>query len=382
MDCRALEQAARQNPKSLRIAFQLGHVYGALGRFEDAKRQFVRAIAWAGHESRTYHALGYALGELGAWQAAAGAMLVAARADSGRLDSLGAFCECARRLALAGVPVPQQRRSVAGQDEKALTGKISVIVCSITPAKLHRLRSNLERLLFGEDWELVHIGDACSLCAGYNRGVLLAQGELLVFCHDDIEIFNSDFAAMLRKHLAVFDLIGVAGSTLATGPSWRWSGALYNFASVAHPRSDGDGLALSVCGTRGPVIESAQLLDGLFLAARRSLLERVSFDEITFDGFHFYDLDFSYRAWLSGARTAICRDIAIYHQSRGEFNVEHLRYAERFRLKFPKACSSPVSDKAKLAEILLDDSGHLEQIVNWLNHFLRQEKAQLKAAAV
>jgi hypothetical protein len=90
----------------------------------------------------------------------------------------------------------------------------------------------------------------------------------------------------------------------------------------------------------------------------------------------------SYRTWLSGARTAICRDIAIYHQSRGAFKAEYLRYAERFRRKFPKACSSPVCDKAKLVEILLDGSGHLEHIVKWLNHFLCQETAQLKAAAV
>ena len=382
MDCRALEQAAELHPGSLQIAFELGRAYGVLGRFEDARRQFVRAATWAGQESRTYHALGYTLGELGAWQVAACAMLVAARADPGNLEALGGLCECARRLALAGIPVPQHRRLDAEQHETVLSGKISIIVCSINPAKLHRLRSNLERLLEGEDWELIPIDDARSLCEGYNRGVCRAQGESLVLCHDDIEIFSSDFAATLRKHLAVFDLIGVAGSTLASGPGWRWSGAPHNFASVAHPRTDGDGMVFSACGTRGPVIEGAQLLDGLFLAARRSLFERISFDEITFDGFHLYDLDFSYRTWLSGARTAICRDIAIHHQSRGEFKAEYKRYAERFRRKFPKACSAPASAKGRLVEILLDGSGNLEQIVMWLNYFLYQDTAELKATVL
>ena len=43
-----------------------------------------------------------------------------------------------------------------------------------------------------------------------------------------------------------------------------------------------------------PLVRNVQALDGLFMAARRSVIERVSFDPVTFDGFHGYDLDFSY----------------------------------------------------------------------------------------
>src|SRR5262249_326879 len=177
----------------------------------------------------------------------------------------------------------------------------------------------------------------------------------------------------LRTHLGKFALIGVAGSTLASGPGWSWSGAPHIFTSIAYPGSAGDGtLMLATCGTSGPVIGGAQLIDGLFMAARRELLEDLSFDEETFDGFHFYDLDFSYRAWRSGAETAICRDIVMCHQSRGKFNADYRHYAERYRQKFPDACSAPASPKPRFAEIAVESPERLRHTISWLNCFLQR----------
>jgi tetratricopeptide (TPR) repeat protein len=367
----AFEQAAKIKPDSLPIAFDLGRAYGALGRFRDAKAQLERATAWPGHESQTYLALGYTLGELADWRAAARAMLVVLRAAPGHLQALGSLSECAHRLARQGEPVPRNLQSHEDPSAGQLQGTISVIVCSIDRDKLGRLQTNLETLLRGEDWELIHIADARSLCEGYNRGVARSRGEILVFCHDDIAILCADFARRLRMHLASFDLLGVAGSTLASGPTWTWSGAPHIFASIAYPRSDGtDQLQLATCGTSGPVVKDAQLLDGVFMAARRDLLHRVSFDEATFDGFHLYDLDFSYRAWIAGAKTAVCRDVAIRHESRGNFKTADYRhYAERFRRKFPNACRSPAAGKTSFAEIVIEKPGQLQPTIDWLNYF-------------
>ena len=365
---RALEQAAKNQPDSLPIAFDLGRAYGALGRFEEARQQFERAVAWPGQECRTYLALGYTLGELSDWHAAARALLVVLQAAPGHLRALGSLSECAHRLARRGEQVPQNKRSGASASAGKREGAISVIVCSIDRAKLARLQANLQALLCGEDWELIHIADARSLCEGYNRGVARARGEILVFCHDDIAILCPDFASRLRTHLASFDLLGVAGSTLAAGPTWTWSGAPHAFASIAYPRAGTDEVQLATCGTSGPVVKNAQLLDGVFMAARRDLLQRVPFDEATFDGFHLYDLDFSHRAWLSGARTAICRDVAICHESRGRFKTaDYRRYAERFRRKFPAACLAPAATKALFAEIAIDKTSLLQPTLDWLN---------------
>jgi hypothetical protein len=375
---RAFEQAAKGKPDSLPIAFDLGRAYGALGRFQDAKAQLERAIAWPGHESQTFLALGYTLGELGDWQAAARAMLVVLQAAPGHLQALGSLSECAHRLVLRGEQVPQnlQFDEAAGSGQRE--GAISIIVCSIDRAKLGRLQANLQTLLCGEDWELIHVADARSLCEGYNRGVVRARGEILVFCHDDITILCPDFASRLRTRLASFDLLGVAGSTRATGPTWTWSGAPHIFASIAYPREDTDEVQLATCGTSGPVVKNAQLLDGVFMAARKDLVQRVPFDEATFDGFHLYDLDFSYRAWLSGARTAICRDVAICHASRGKFRTaDYRRYAERFRRKFPAACLSSAASRTLFAEIVIENASQLQPTMDWLNYLADPSNAEL-----
>jgi GT2 family glycosyltransferase len=225
---------------------------------------------------------------------------------------------------------------------------------------------------------LIHVADARSLCEGYNRGVVRARGEILVFCHDDITILCPDFASRLRTRLASFDLLGVAGSTRATGPTWTWSGAPHIFASIAYPREDTDEVQLATCGTSGPVVKNAQLLDGVFMAARKDLVQRVPFDEATFDGFHLYDLDFSYRAWLSGARTAICRDVAICHASRGKFRTaDYRRYAERFRRKFPAACLSSAASRTLFAEIVIENASQLQPTMDWLNYLADPSNAEL-----
>ena len=91
------------------------------------------------------------------------------------------------------------------------------------------------------------------------------------------------------------------------------------------------------------MIAGVQALDGLFLAARCELFERVAFDAQTFDGFHFYDIDFSLRAHRAGARLAVCQDLLVEHQSRGEFNDTWRRYAARFLEKFPELGGTPAS---------------------------------------
>jgi hypothetical protein len=69
---------------------------------------------------------------------------------------------------------------------------VSVIVCSRTPSRLAATRQMYARLL--PDAELVAVENPPSLTWGYNRGIERAQGECLVFSHDDLEIVSQDLA--------------------------------------------------------------------------------------------------------------------------------------------------------------------------------------------
>ncbi|MBL8299566.1 MAG: hypothetical protein JNN30_14610 [Rhodanobacteraceae bacterium] len=305
---------------------------------------------------------GVAAGRAGNWSAAAAALRSAWLADPSQPLAAQGLLECAAQLVAAGSLAPQPAAGPLAQ------GAISVVVCSIDPSRLQRLCVDLQRELAGEDWELIHIGDARSLNEGYRRGLARAHGELVVLCHDDIGILSRHFATRLRQRLATHDLIGVAGSDRLTGPTWFWSGPPHVASWVCQPY--GSGWLLGLLGTRGPVIDGAQALDGLFLAGRRDALLALGFDAETFDGFHFYDLDLSWRAHRAGLRCAIALDLLLWHASGGDFSASWQHYAQRFLQKFPELTPAAAQARFRPGALVCADAALVEPIYDWIGHWL------------
>ena len=79
-----------------------------------------------------------------------------------------------------------------------------------------------------------------------------------------------------------------------------------------------------------------QAIDGVFMAATREAVAATGFDATAFDGFHLYDIDFSYRAHLAGLRVGVTSDIVLRHDSEGGFDARWEEYARRFVAKFPQ----------------------------------------------
>lgn len=303
-------------------------------------------------------------GRAGNWQRSAGNLRDAWRADPALHQAGQGLLECAAHLVAAGRCAPRQPAVEIAQ------GFISVVVCSIDPARLARLRNDLERELTGEAWELVHIDDAKSLCEGYARGLARSHGELIVLCHDDIGILSRRFARRLRERLAQHDLIGAAGSDRLTGPTWFWYGPPHTYSWVCQPHPSG--WLLGLLGCAGPVIDNAQALDGLFLAGRRDALEQLGFDDVAFDGFHFYDLDLSWRAHRAGLRCAIALDLLLWHASGGDFQASWRCYAERFQQKFPELAPVQPAAPFRPGTLLCANADWIEPIYDWVAHWLRE----------
>jgi len=160
----------------------------------------------------------------------------------------------------------------------------------------------------------------------YNERIADTAGaDVAVFMHDDVWIDDYYFADQLLDALDQFDVVGVAGcrKRLPVQPSWCFAGeemlridAANLSGRVAHGKHPFGGIAYF-----GDVPAQCELLDGVLLAARKSLLRAhaVQFDPI-FD-FHFYDLDFCRSATRGGLRLGTCR-ISITHQSGGAFGSE------------------------------------------------------------
>ena len=310
----------------------------------------------------------------GRWHEAARGFAAAWRAAPDQPRAAQGLLECAAHLARAGFAAPV---AAVGAGERA-GGSISFVVCSIDPARLARLRADLELRLSGQDWELVHIADARSLSEGCTRGLQRARGDLIVCCHDDIGPLCDDFADRLRRHLAGHDLVGVAGSDLLNGPAWHWAGPPHTASWVCLPRPDG-GIVAGLLGTSAPTLRKAQALDGVFLAGHRRTFEHIGFDADTFDSFHFYDLDFSYRAHRAGLNCAVALDLLIWHRSGGDFRATWRTYADRFLKKFPELMPAgppaPFRTGALVVESVL-----AAPIYAWIAHWLSTASEDRSAA--
>ena len=205
----------------------------------------------------------------------------------------------------------------------------SVIVCSIDPVKFAQIQAHYQQLFGTEPSELIGIHDARSLAEGYNRGIAHAKGEFIIFSHDDIEFLRPiDWLIRLKTHLSRFDMVGLAGTTRLAYPMWVQSGPPYIFGQVAHTSGTKDWPApyrLEIYGAPAGAIYGIQAMDGLFLAMRRDVLARVKFDEKTFDGFHCYDLDFTFCAYQAGFKLAVICDMPALHNSTGDFSSDTWR---------------------------------------------------------
>ncbi len=245
---------------------------------------------------------------------------------------------------------------------------ISVIICSITPAKLARITANLETLVPKASLEIIHISDARSMGDGYNLGARQANGDILIFCHDDIELLTADFASKIVARLENFDLLGVAGSRWLRDAMWVSAGLPYTRGQVVHLLDDRPGATYSAFGSGSPVQGDMQALDGLFLATRREVWSDIGFDE-GYRGFHMYDIDFSFRCYLAGRRVAVCNDILIAHYSLGKFGEAWKTEADRFTAKFSERLETRKPGVLSCSNFRLNDMRQVERLFDAFQTF-------------
>jgi GT2 family glycosyltransferase len=150
----------------------------------------------------------------------------------------------------------------------------------------------------------------------YNQRIAASEPDaVLVFVHDDVWIEDYYLAQRLVETLEKYDVVGIAGNRERVPKQTFWSstGNASLSGSIAQGR-----FSLGQVTRFGPTPAECELLDGVLLAARRSVLQAsgVLFDP-RFD-FHFYDMDFCRTARAKGLRLGTW-PIAITHQSHGDW---------------------------------------------------------------
>jgi hypothetical protein len=180
-----------------------------------------------------------------------------------------------------------------------------------------------------------------SLSVVYNKAIQHALEEnwdALVFVHDDV-VLEHDPRPKLVKLFEKFDLIGVAGASsveIKTPALWHLMGGGFNsgklHGAVAHGTSEKKQMT-----PFGPYPHRVVMIDGVFMAMNRTVMENVKFDESNPSKFHFYDVLFGLDACFKKLKIGV-GDISITHESPGlkNFTDDWIEGEKYFLEKYSK----------------------------------------------
>ncbi|WP_298662430.1 glycosyltransferase [uncultured Barnesiella sp.] len=227
---------------------------------------------------------------------------------------------------------------------------ISMIVCSVDPAKLEKFCENV----------LMTVGCPCEFVVHdnretgygithvYNLCAAKAKGEYLCFAHEDIFFRTPDWGERIVSLLQrpATGVVGFAGSTakLATFSGW---GSLKQYTRYNYIQRFRDGSIKYFITNPDKVPASPVIvLDGMCLFMRRNVWAEFRFDEDTFRGFHLYDLDIS-MAVGQKYTNYVTNDILLEHFSEGSYNQAwlddtakfHKKWADRLPFYIKKPCA-------------------------------------------
>ncbi len=174
----------------------------------------------------------------------------------------------------------------------------------------------------------IRFNNTTGLAEVYNERIRADSNcDILVFLHDDVWIDDYFLAQRVADGLNRFDVIGIAGNRRLAPSHEGW--AFVNGDWDREHLSGAVAHGTEPCGAityYGDCPAECELLDGVFLAAKRSVLRghNVEFDSRF--SFHLHDLDFCRAARKAGLKLGTW-PIAITHQSGGAFGSPQWRDA-------------------------------------------------------
>ena len=159
-----------------------------------------------------------------------------------------------------------------------------------------------------------------SLSQAYNMILEQAEHDIVVFCHDDLEFDTTGWVYKIKSHFdknPEYGIIGLAGSKYMpkSGMWWEVQPTMYGIVNHKHEGKKWESKYSKDIKNK---IEPTLMVDGLFFAVHKQRI-KTNFDE-SVTGFHFYDVDFSFRNYLQGVKVGVCTDIRVTHLSIGQTN--------------------------------------------------------------
>lgn len=185
--------------------------------------------------------------------------------------------------------------------------------------------------------EKINNGDK-SLSQVYNEIIDESSHDIVVLIHDDLEFDTKNWGDKILKTFQKnneYGIIGLAGSKYLpeTSKWWEVPNTMYGIVNHKH---QGKKWTSTYSPHSNSIIDTV-LLDGLFLALDKTKIKE-KFDE-TIPGFHFYDLGFTVKNFLSDVKIGVTTSVRVTHLSIGQTNQQwednRILFSEKYKNILP-----------------------------------------------
>ena len=186
--------------------------------------------------------------------------------------------------------------------------------------------------------EIVNTGNR-SLTECYNEILKKEKYDYVVFTHSDLTIETKQWGNKLIKLFErnpEYAIIGVAGSKNMPASGQWWENPKKMYGRVAHTH-EGKTWLSAYSDDLGQSIEEVVVCDGVWFAVDKTKIKKTFNENV--EGFHFYDVTFTFENYLEGAKAGVTTAIRINHQSIGmtneAWNKNRANFSEAYQAYLP-----------------------------------------------
>ena len=173
-----------------------------------------------------------------------------------------------------------------------------------------------------------------SLTEVYNKILKDSKNDIVILCHDDIYFDSKNWGQKILNHFkrnSDYGVLGLAGSTQLPS-SAKWWEDFSKMRGIVNHEHGGKKWESKYSPSLGNQIDDAVLVDGLFIVINKNNIKQTFNEEIK--GFHFYDVDFSFRNFIDDVKIGVMYDVRVTHKSIGETNEQWEKNREVFAEKY------------------------------------------------
>ncbi len=236
---------------------------------------------------------------------------------------------------------------------------ITVIICSVKPELLKAVSANISATI-GIEYELLAYDNRLpskGISEVYNQLALQAAFDILCFVHEDVIIHTKGWGTGIKKLLSNGDigLVGISGSIYKSKFPGAWSAcdsSLYRINAIQHFKNSDQPVVVNINPDQSDYTDVA-VIDGVFMATRKSIFNQYKFDSSLLKGFHGYDIDYSLQVGQQ-YQIVVTYGLLLEHLSEGTLSEEWLNDSVRLHNKWMYRLRQNPTSLAKEEKIFND----------------------------